>query len=175
MPNQTKLITKTDVSTWTGLSKHVEDKRIDPHILSIQDRYLYGLLGKALYDTLLAQKEADTLTVDNQALVNELTPYIAYKVAAAYLPFSGVMHQQKGALMPSDNHGKNISSKMLEAQVNAMEQSASTHRRNVLHYLQNNKASFPTWDEQCASDSHKTPFRITPVKRINRGRFTRHE
>lgn len=69
------------LKTFSVVSENLDNKLLEPTIISVQDLYLRDILGKDLYDELITQINANTVTSLNQTLLNDyIEPYLINKV-----------------------------------------------------------------------------------------------
>lgn len=63
------------------ISENLDNKLLEPTIIAVQDLYLRDVLGKDLYEELITQINANTVTALNQTLLNDyIEPYLINKV-----------------------------------------------------------------------------------------------
>jgi len=149
MSNQTQLITRTELKTWAQISEHVEDVVLNPYILSAQSRFLRDLWGKDLYEEVLAQKAADSLTYLNQSLLTESIPFLAYAIKSFWIPNAHVMSSQKGYMKALDDYAEHLTGKETEGMVDANKIMLETARRDIENFLKENESDYPLYAGSC--------------------------
>ena len=74
-------ITPTTIKERTGLHANVDEKLVNPEIMTCQDMYIQPTLGSGLYDKIQTGIEDNTLTNDEQTLLDAyITPCLVYYV-----------------------------------------------------------------------------------------------
>lgn len=74
-------ITPNTIKERTGLHQNIDEKLINPEIMTCQDMYIQPTLGSGLYDKIQTGIEDNTLTDDEQALLDQyITPCLVYYV-----------------------------------------------------------------------------------------------
>ena len=84
------LINKDDFTYLVDLSKNVTEKQLNPCILDAQIRLLKGTICSSLYDEIYTQFLDDSLTADNQNLLdNYIIPFLVFASYSNYLVMAG--------------------------------------------------------------------------------------
>lgn len=157
MPNATKLISLEQIRSWTNISQHIEANKIDPVILMTQELAMKDILGKPLYDQLITQKAADALSYDNQALIDEAIPYLAFSIVLAYLPISSVALNQKGAQVATDQFARNTNEGQGRKYMQYLRGQQEFYRNHLVGWIEDNKADYPLYETgDCRTSYHRT-------------------
>jgi hypothetical protein len=75
------LIEAARLKEFSVISENLDNKLLEPTIITVQDLFLKDILGKDLYAEIISQVNANTVTALNQTLLNDyVEPYLINKV-----------------------------------------------------------------------------------------------
>jgi len=120
----------------TGLHNNVDDKLVNPEILTAQDMYILPALGSGLYDRLQTGIMDQDLTNDESVLLDTyLTPCLVYYVISE-LPM-GLSYQfyNKGTIRKSGEGQENPSASELIDVADRYKTRAEFYKQRMIKYL----------------------------------------
>lgn len=120
----------------TGLHNNVDEKLVNPEILTSQDMYMLPCLGTALYNGLQNRIDNNTLTLADEKLLDEyITPALVYYVMSE-LPI-GLSYQfyNKGVVRKTDEKQENPDAQQLIDVANKYLKKAEFYKQRLIDYL----------------------------------------
>ncbi len=131
----------------TVISGNVDVEELKPHVIVAQEMYIQDLLGSNLYNTLVAEIIADTVTAENIILLNKIAPALSYYTFYIAMPFLMIKVKNKGLLKSSDpNTGSNsIELREMTFLQEKVLNYAEFHGERLVRFLCNNSADYPTY------------------------------
>lgn len=132
----------------TGLHNNVDEKLVNPEILTVQDIYLLPTLGTGLYNRLQDGIEASTLTAAETALLDTyITPTLVYLVMSE-LPM-GLSYQfyNKGMIRKTGEGQSEPSTQEIIDVANHYRARGEFYKQRLIMYLKQNASSnlFPQY------------------------------
>lgn len=151
--SQTLLISQADIQTYASASIFVDAKYIEPYILQVQYMHIKPVLCTDFYLELLSQVANNSLTYENQALIQGandgsylgLQMWLLWLAYAEYLIFSNQKDTQSGIRIWQDQTSESPSDKKMESLIQKAKDNASLHKEAVISYLSDNLSDFPTY------------------------------
>lgn len=128
-------------------------------IFDAQEFYIKPILCEALYTELQDQIRLQTVTPNNQALLDIISPCLAYWVYYRYLPVNWAKVREQGVVNQTGNTATNISLNDLTYLRGEAESSAQMYQIRLVCYLEANKTLYPLLQE------------CLPVKKTKRFRY----
>ena len=149
------------IKRYTNLNNSVQDDVIKPAVVVAQDKYVQEYLGTDLYNKILADIEASTLTGNYLSLVNDYVLKVAmWWTMVELLPNletqvdnGGLFTRISEDAQPSDN--QNVYSLRSMARDNAQ-----FYTKRMVAYMCENSTLFPEYNSNSGSDMHpnKDPY-----------------
>jgi hypothetical protein len=159
------LIIKSDFEGYVDLSTNIDDRYINPHIRSAQREILKPILCEDLYDVLVSQNDADSLTYENAELyeyVKECLIFYAYK---EYLFWSQKRSTPQGVVKKRSDQSDQLPDTELADMINNVDIKAKFYEGELRKFLKDNEDDYPLWrDSECGCEKNVTnDFWITKV------------
>ena len=142
-------ITVARVLELTQASTNTDPCIIETEIEISSKRYFKECLGKDLFDELNTQLDNDTVTAENQALLDEMEPSLARYVLAEALPIMRANIGSNGLLLNDTQFGSQGSLEDLSFIRQNLFSKASYLRDCVVEFLQENITDYPLYDKKC--------------------------
>jgi hypothetical protein len=133
----------------TGLHNNVDEKLVNPEILTSQDMYILPALGSALYDRLQTGVQLDNLTHTETSLLDTyITPCLVYYVMSE-LPM-GLSYQfyNKGMIRKSGEGQENPSAAEMIDVADRYKGRAEFYKQRLVKYLKQESGNntFPLYN-----------------------------
>ena len=148
------LITLADFLYQVDISQQTPEKKINPIIWKTERFKLAPVICKPLYDELLEQSEASTLTVANQTLIDDyITPYVVEYAYSRYLKESNTHGTISGmSFIQGDNTG-DISENKTSDLIKTHEYDAESFKATLVSFLSANVDTYPLYTDCCVKQS----------------------
>lgn len=159
---QKLLLNKDDFTYWVDLSQNIEEKQLNPHILEAQDRVLEGAMCSSLYNEVYTQFLDDTLTTENELLLNNyMKPLLVYASYANYLVTAGKRSTSTGMVKVVGDNLEQITRDELNDIKKSVDSSEVFRHNRLENFLKNNKDVYPLYEDCCKTQ--KAGFNITSI------------
>ncbi len=163
----TLILTPSFIKANTEIHSNTDDNLIVPLIRDCQKLFVERILGSGLFNELLTQIKAGTLTALNTKLIDEyLVDVICNWVLARYIRQGSYKVTNKGSvLMNGDNATIASKSELLEVQQTYLDNAEEYAQRTTL-YLMENESDYPLYEDagdgcdiiQPRTDNYDTGF-----------------
>lgn len=142
----TLILTPAFIKENTEIHSNTDDNLIVPLIRDCQKLFVEHILGSGLYNEIIAEIKADTLSVLNKKLIDEyLVDVINNWVLARYIRQGSYKVTNKGAvLMNGDNATVASSAELIEVQQTYLNNAEEYAQRATL-YLMENESDYPLY------------------------------
>ena len=142
-------ISVTTIKERTGLHNNVDEKLVNPEILTSQDMYILPALGTALYERLQDGIVANNLNANETNLLDTyITPALVYYVMSE-LPM-GLSYQfyNKGMVRKSDANQENPSAQEMIDVADKYRAKAEFYKQRLVKYLKEKSTTtmFPEYN-----------------------------
>jgi hypothetical protein len=147
MATVTYLVLPSVVKERMSLHDNVDDKLIYPEILAVQDLYIMPLLGSTLFNKILSDIDAGTLTGDYKDLMDNYIVQCICNYVMSELP-EGLNYQywNKGVSQKTvDNATQPTMSEMYQIVAKYKSRAEFYARKARLYLVQNSPAMFPEY------------------------------
>lgn len=142
----TYLITETELKQDTIMQNNVDSKLIGMAMREAQDIYTRDVLGSALYNQLIIEFNAETLTAANQTLLDYVKPMQRYYILKEFLMYgwiklanSSVGTRDVDDLQTSQQDGINA----IEGR---FEQKAEYYKKRLINMICDNITDYPLYN-----------------------------
>lgn len=151
---RTKLISNDEVRLHSIAKASFDVNKFSIHIIPAQEEYIMGFLGEDLFNELLEQTEADTLTEANIELIDDyIKPALAWFVLHKALPFIHSDIANVG-IQSSNTEFSNSSASKERADLMAMcLNNGNTLLGTTERFLKNNEGTYPLYDNATDIDT----------------------
>jgi hypothetical protein len=169
-----QLISRESLNEITQFSQYVEDDYVEQLVTDCQIAYVKPLLCNDLFAELLTQKEGTTLTPENELLLygNDstffgVTRYLAWLCFAQWLRMGNSKPTQTGLQKLTSQYSEQAPDTEKQDKINFAESRADFFRKEVIQFLNDNKADYPTWcAESDCNDNTQATFNISSVRGV---------
>ena len=158
------LIEQIDFEYRVDLSQQIPWKKLNGIVLKTEELKLVPVICKSLYDELKTQKAGDTLTAENQTLLDSyIIPYVVEAAYAVYLSNSNSHSTISGmSFIQGDNTGDVAANKISELR-KEHEYYAESYKGALVAFLDANTDTYPLYLD-CCSKSRKPSFMFGSVE-----------
>ena len=130
----------------TVLHYNVDDGYLKPLIDSIQNTFVRPILGSALFDEILAQIQAGTVTALNETLIRSyLRDALKWEVCHKYTRIGTYKLNNKGSGTHSGDNFSPLGESELITAKNIFKDNADFYRKKLQLYLKENEDSYPLY------------------------------
>ena len=170
------LINKDTFTYWVDLSKQIEPEQLYPHILDAQVRTVKGTMCNNLYEEVYTQFLADTLTVENQTLLEDyVTPLLVFASYVNYLTTAGKRSTNTGMVKVVGTNAEQLTRDELKDIISENKEKRAYYQNALSDFLENNTDDYPLYLDCCKTQ--KAGFNITAIssKRSKYDKYMRSE
>ena len=158
------LINRDDFTYLVDLSKNVTEKQLNPCILDAQIRVLKGTMCASLYDEVYTQFLSDTLTAENQTLLEDyIKPLLVFASYSNYLVMAGKRSTATGIVKVVGDNLEQVTREELKDIKTAIEHSQDTYQNNLSNFLECNTDVYPLFLDCCKTQ--KAGFNFSAIKK----------
>lgn len=130
----------------TVLHYNVDDGYLKPLIDSTQNTFVRPILGSALFDEVLAQIKAGTVTAANETLIKDyLRDALKWEVCHKYTRIGTYKLTNKGAGTKSGDGFSPLAESELITAKNIFKDNADFYRRKLKLFLKENSSTYPLY------------------------------
>lgn len=140
----TFLIDIQELKDLTPIEQNVDEILFNQTVLYVQDIYIQNICGTALYNELLTQVAANTLTALNTTLVNTyLQPAMRFYIMAEIVRPLAIRFTNVGIMQNNTTHSNSVDSKTLVETEAHYRNRAEVLATRASSYLCANESSYP--------------------------------
>lgn len=142
----TFLIDIAELKNLTPIEQNVDDMLFTQTVLYCQDIYVQDICGTALYNQLLNQVDANTVTVLNKTLIdNYLQPAIRFYIMAEIIRPLAIRFTNVGVMQNNTAHSSSVNSSDLKETEFHYRNRAEVLGTRASNYLCANESSYPLY------------------------------
>lgn len=140
------LISISDLKDITPIDGNVDETLFTQSVLYCQEIYVKDICGTALYNELLSQVDAGTLTALNTTLVNDyIQPALRYYIMAEILKPLSLRITNVGVMQNNTTHSQSVSVTELSELEDHYKNRAEVLATRATNYLCANESSYPLY------------------------------
>lgn len=156
MPNNTLLVTQESFNTYSQFSMNIDVKQYKSSILVAQQIRFYKCLGNDLIDELQSQIQSNTITPNNQILLDMLAPSLVFYTYFEALPFLWVKGENAGLVINNPEATQTVNKGDMIYLRGNLETTGDFYKRELLEYLDQNYTLYPLYPyTNCDTCSNK--------------------
>jgi len=141
-----KLITEKELDEVWKPSENLQANKKSKAIEEAQELQLYKILGAEFYDEIIEQATANTVTADNQIIIDKSKKIIAYWAEFYALDAVYANAFNKGFNSPNSEYGGVAESEAMKDNKRTANQKADEYTVRLIKYLCDNRALYPLYD-----------------------------
>jgi hypothetical protein len=155
--------TNEELSTFLNYQQSLRAyKEVIRYVKLAEDRHVYPVLGKEMYNELKSEVLAGTLTTENQALLEKVQPMAANFGLFEAIPYLTLVQDGDGFrvvsrsdVMDSRRNLTNVThQRAIESLRQAAEQNGNSYRADLQAFLYSNADDYPTFKNSSVYDSY---------------------
>ena len=143
----TYFVTENYIKTRTQISQNVDVADIAPNVQVAAIDYVRPILGLRFFDDLLTKYNAQTLSPDEEDLVEIMQKVIAFRAADITAPFISFSLKNKGIQSQSGEYSASESIEVVNYIRNELQRHAATYEDELKEFLKLNKANYPLYTD----------------------------
>lgn len=152
-----QFITATQFKNNTSVEQNADDKQINIAIFKAQEINILPILGSNFYNHLMSQIEAETLTSDEEELINGYISFCIYEWAAYHYAHSTYSKlTNKGVTSDIAPYVATAERQQFTTKVNKLQNDAEFYCKRLINYLSLNRALFPEY-QFCDPEQNLNP------------------
>jgi len=156
---KTNICTVNDLKKLSTISENVDCLLLEPFLNISQEMYVMPILGTALYDDIIAQIDANTVSGNTETLINDyIIPAIAFGSWYSSAPFLLYKTQRNGVLKMSTDTLTPVDPAEMSIYMSKLENLKAFYCNRLEHYLCENKTTFPLYRASCTKQSNGGAF-----------------
>lgn len=141
-----ELISATDIKILTGVRGNLDPDLLEPHIERMQLRDLKPLLHEDLYEELITQNNASTLTDLNTTLIDVyIKPFLAFSVFWERIPFIHFDLGNNGIQINNTNETEPATGNEVKQYQTDVEDLKNAQQQYLFRYLEDNSDDYPLY------------------------------
>ena len=141
----TPLITETYIKQHTPIGMNVDVELLESNIEWAQEAFVQDILGTALYEDIQTKYLGLTLSVDEQALMLYIKPFLAYKTAETALAFMRGQIRNKGIVNMNSENATQDNEAYMRYLRDELKGRCEFLAQRLITYLCNNSSLFPLY------------------------------
>lgn len=167
MATDTYIITIEDFKNRASISPNILTETFKQSAGKEQQKYAKKILCKALYEEILEQIDADTLTPANEELVDDyLKDYLVYKIYADYVITANFLATPSGFRIQTDQTSTVVTDEQMSTITSKAKEDANYFQDELVNFLTCNSTNYPLWASSrcgCGDIRVKKANRITKI------------
>lgn len=150
-------VTETYLKNNTPITKNVDVKDVTPYIRPASDMRVQSILGSYFYEYLLTAYNAQTLTADEETLVERIQPVVAWRAAENAVFGLSYQLKNKGVQVQFGDYSQNVSQGEVAFVMDHYGQMAAFFEKRLTNYILENKDLFAEFTSALNTDSDIKP------------------
>lgn len=150
-------VTETYLKNNTPITKNVDVKDVTPYIRPASDMRVQSILGSYFYEYLLSAYNAQTLTNDEETLVEKIQPVVAWRAAENAVFGLSYQLKNKGVQVQFGDYSQNVTQSEVAFVMDHYGQMAAFFEKRLINYILENKDLFPQFTSALNTDSDIKP------------------
>jgi hypothetical protein len=152
------------------INENVDSKLLIPTLIAVQDVYLYGILGKNLYNELITQINAESVTPLNTTLLTDyIQPYLINKVLSQCVIDINYKFKNKALMVGSSDNAQPLDNSGMSLIQVKYANFAESYRGKLVDYLVENSTDYPLF--KCVKNYSEIPNINVNNARRKKGRY----
>lgn len=153
----TYFVTETYLKNNTAISSNCDVKYILPFLQTNADMWVQPILGTYFYKDILTKYNAQTLTPDEEELVEYIRPVIAWRSGSDAIYSLSRKVTNKGIVRQDGEFSQSVELQEIGYGMKHYTQKAEFYTNRLINYLRNNKDLFPAFTSKQNKDSDIAP------------------
>lgn len=150
-------VTETYLKNNTPITKNVDVKDVTPYIRPAADMRVQSILGSYFYEYLLGKYNAQTLSNDEETLVEKVQPVVAWRAAENAVFGLSYQLKNKGVQVQFGDYSQNVTQSEVAFVMDHYGQMAAFFEKRLINYILENKDLFSQFTSALNTDSDIKP------------------
>lgn len=151
-------VTENYLKTNTPITNNVDVTDIMPYVATQARLRIKAILGGVFYDDILTKYNNQTLSSDEEDLVEYIQPVIAWYSAEDAVFGLSYQLKNKGVQQQFGDYSNAVSKDEIAFNMDHYHQKAEIFEKDLINWLTDNKALFPLFTSQSNKDSIVKPI-----------------
>lgn len=148
------LVTTEQLKNMTAIGLNIDCELLSPHINIAQNLYIYPILGKCLYEDLLTNFDANTLSADYQTLLDDyITPALGFASWYNAAPFLHIRTSRNGLNKSGTDTLEPVVLEEFSMYLSKVENFSRFYLKRLEDFLICNKTTYPLYRQNDAEIS----------------------
>jgi len=145
------IVTIEDFKNRASISTNILTQKFKQSAGKEQEKYSKKILCNDLYNEILDQIENDSLTTENEILVEDyLKDYLVFKIYADYVITANYLATPSGFRIQLDQNSKELTDSQMGMIIEKAKSDANYYQDELVGFLTENKDDYPLWkDSRC--------------------------
>lgn len=157
------IISLQDLELYCNVSESVESNEVDVKTDLMQLKYIKPLLGKELFNEILTEIDASTITTLNQTLIDKIVPALSWLVYSQMIPHGNIKSTAAGFIKNSDENYTLADKEELGSMAKLAYGNWQVYENELIQFLQENKVDYPLWDSSICRKRGIAGYSITAI------------
>lgn len=140
-------ISESDIKTNSSVSNNLDPKLIMPCVDVVQEIYVRSTLGDDLYEAILAEIDAASISAENQTLINKMKKTIVHFAIYEALPFIATRIEQSGVVVMEDETYTGVDLDRLNSMCDVVKNRAELYLFRFKEWLEDNSDDYPLYSK----------------------------
>lgn len=128
------------------INENTDPKILTPIIVAVQDEYIHPLLGTDLYDEIISQVTDDTVSADNQTLLdNYVLNCVLWYVHCEASPALQYRYMNKGVMSKNSENSQPVDLGVLKYAMDKWKNRAEMYAQRTTKFLKANTTTYPKY------------------------------
>lgn len=145
------------IKAYTPIGDNVDWSEIKSSAELTQDSYIQDILGTNFYNYIQTKYAAQTLTTDEQTLMNYIKPALAYRIAEQSLPWISYQVKNKGVMQQRGDYADATDLTGIKYLRNELSNRAEFYATRLTNYLGEFGSLFPDYITNNSTDMPPNP------------------
>jgi hypothetical protein len=161
--NLVSFISETKLKAIVPISNNVTiTSSLTQLIIDAQEQYIKPIICEDLYEELSNEIINNSITPDNQILLDMIAPALAWRTLFKFLPWSYAKVREQGVVNQTGNTANSVSLDDITYLRSEADHSAIVYENRLVNFLDKNKSTYPLYKCECNcnticdTDSSKT-------------------
>jgi hypothetical protein len=139
------IISENYLKEYTNINKNVDMTILTPILQEVQDFYIIPLLGTNLYNEVLGQVTASTVTALNQTLLDLVVPCMLHYAKMEAMPDMKYRLMNKGVMIKNSENSSAADLAEIQFLMDRSKNKAEIYAQRVTNYLNRYVSSYPLY------------------------------
>jgi len=146
------IISENYLKEYTNINKNVDMTILTPILQEVQDFYIIPLLGTNLYNEVLGQVTASTVTALNQTLLDLVVPCMLHYAKMEAMPDMKYRLMNKGVMIKNSENSSAADLAEIQFLMDRSKNKAEIYAQRVTNYLNRYVSSYPLYISNAERD-----------------------